>query len=91
MDTSAIQSAYLNGVAPVGLNQRTGESAVHKENIALVAIGGNHTTADGEVILADDSYKISDFVTKRSTDSELTSVRRRLVEIGVPVQSASQG
>lgn len=46
----------LDSVSPVGFDQRTGELAVDEEDITLVAIRSDDTSANGKVIGADDTY-----------------------------------
>lgn len=46
---------HLDPVTPVGLYSRAGESAVHEQDLALIAIRGDYTAADGEVVFAGDA------------------------------------
>lgn len=45
----------LDPVSPVCLNGGAGVSSVHQEDLTLISIWGDDTSADGEVIVADDT------------------------------------
>jgi hypothetical protein len=50
-----IAKSDLDGVSPVGLDQRAGKLIIDEKDITLVAIGGDDTATDGEVVVPNDT------------------------------------
>jgi hypothetical protein len=53
--SDVVAKSDLNGVSPVGLNQRPGELIIDEKDITLVAIRGDDTATDGEVVVPNDT------------------------------------
>lgn len=50
-----IVDGHLDGITPVSLNGRTGETAVDEQTVDLITIRGNLASGDGEVIGSNDT------------------------------------